>query len=207
MLMHDRPLLGAFSLVSLPAALFALAVAAAPPPALADATGPLDDRWVDLLVQNTPPRPPPDRTHWPDPLRHRRVRITACPTRPSEPVTQAARPLLAEINPWSTLQGNRPVVVGGLRLAQVAQVFDEAAPRLQRCDTAENPAYGELVLRVNVVEGGVTEARVHTDTVGRPDLTRCVLAEVSRLRFPTAGAGITLLRYPLAFGDLGRRSP
>lgn len=193
----DRPLAVALLTTLVPSGLFGLGVATAPPPAPEPVGAPLEDRWVNLLVENALPRRPPDRTHRPDPPPHHYIACHAYPPEAPPREAHGLRPPLETGFSSGGLGGG--IALGPIEWPSAARVIDGAAPRLLRCIQAIPASIRSFNLRLNVSDQGAVElARIDRDTGITDDMRDCMLGVLRGLRFPAhPGRGVTLLRYPL----------
>jgi hypothetical protein len=126
----------------------------------------------------------------------------------AEVLIDAAQPLptrcadrWAEDTPTSTAKTN----LGTLDPDDIQDVFRTRRKQLRLCHAAvlrrDSSVSGTVKTRSIVdAEGGVCATKVEESSAASPDLERCVLGQVARLRFPPPkGGGIAFVSYPLAF--------
>ena len=202
MLTHDRPLLGALSLVSLPTALFFFALATSPPPGPPAPRAPIEDRWIDLLVENTPPPGPPDRTHWPDARALLRV-VPFFDELPSDIDWGRPDDVVVPAPPEPAASILRPRVSDGLSLSQVRAVFHASERRFEQCSLSANQH--TLTLRLLVGADGVPVVAKVLDRGTHDDaLEACVQAILFDLRFPRPqGVPLVIMDYPMRLMSRG----
>jgi outer membrane biosynthesis protein TonB len=123
----------------------------------------------------------------------------------AEVLTDAAQPLptrcadrWAEDTPASTAKAT-------LDPGDIQDVFRTRRNQLRACHAAalrrDSSVSGTVKTRSIVdAEGGVCATKIEESSAASPDLERCVLGQVARLRFPPPkGGGIAFVSYPLAF--------
>lgn len=126
----------------------------------------------------------------------------------AEVLTEAAQPLptrcadrWAEDTPASTAKAN----LGTLEGDDIQDVIRTRRKQLRACHAAalrrDSSVSGTVKTRFIVdAEGGVCATKIAESSAASPDLERCVLGQVARLRFPPPkGGDIAFVSYPFAF--------
>lgn len=100
----------------------------------------------------------------------------------------------------------QPIILGAMDKSLVEAVIQRHLNGLRYCyqrELQKNPGIsGKVVLKFVIAADGTVQAtQVKEDTLGNQAVTRCLESRFQRMTFPSTGAGIVIVTWPMVFKD------